>query len=531
MSRTLYRIYLYLMCVVMLGFAATSLGTLLNTVFLETPLRGIYESPPDSRSVVQSSVLALTALVVTLGIGGLHYWLIRRDLATDPSAGGEGVRALALNLVQAVAALVAFFAGLALLPNIGQTYYGGSAFELAMLLTAALVFALAQWERARTPTATQPARVFEGLHLYGVQTIVLIAAIGAITNAVETSIHVVLVNAHAVPNPCAGFPPQPPGAPGCEFATGLFGIWLALLWTAGAWLFYGWLARAERRSIFRQLAHFLGFLVGLGSVVYGVERAAEWLLRAGFHVSGGLAIEYVQGHEFVAAVVFGALVLLLYARRLTLDSGATRLGAQGTQLTMLTLAALGLGIPFYLGIVQLGHGLMEAVFNGDRLAGDGWAVALALLIAGLGHPLLAYLLREQSAGEAPIGPRRAYVFGGLAAGGLTAAISLAIALYLFITALIGSPVGADWAVSARYAVVALLAGGFIAGVHLWRLLQQRAVLFPVHPVPTPASGVSPVASGSIEAVLDDLLAGRITREQAVERLRALLAAPAMLVGR
>src|SRR5689334_11053674 len=113
MARTLYRIYLYVVALVMLGFAGFGLGSLLHTLLLNTPLRGQYEPVPAGADLVQTAVLASTALVVALALGGVHYWLIRRDIAADPDAATGPVRALMLNLAQAIAAIIALFSGAA----------------------------------------------------------------------------------------------------------------------------------------------------------------------------------------------------------------------------------------------------------------------------------------------------------------------------------------------------------------------------------------------------------------------------------
>lgn len=532
MTRTLYRLYLYLMCVVMLVFAAISFGSLLNTLLLETPLRGLNVEPPLSQVVVQNSVLAATALLVALGIGGLHYWLIRRDLASDPGAGAGTVRALALNLVQAVAAVVAFVAGLILFPGIGQPiYYSFSATELAFLVTAVGVFLLVQVERSRTRPGPGAPIDMQRLHLYLVSLIVLFSSGGVVVSAIESTINVLLVRANAVPGPCASAPISvTANDPGCDIAYGLLGKWLSLLWVVVVWTVYAWLARTDRRSVLRQVTHAISFVFGAGILIFGIDRAAEWLLRAGLHVSGGLAIEYMQLYSFTAFVLFGALIAMIYARQLLADSGESALGLVGTQLMLLALAAVAFGIPFYVGVIRLGHGLVEAAVRGDQLTAPAWASALALIIAGLGHPLLAYLLRTRSTADAPIGPRSAFVLGGLAAGGLTAGISLATALYLYITAALGSPVGANWAANARYAVIVTLVGGVIAAIHFWRLRQQPALLRGLlpggeHAAPAPTTAPASAAGDPILAILDGLLAGRLTREQAAAQIRAQTQVP------
>ncbi|HEV7126237.1 MAG TPA: hypothetical protein VGN32_02210 [Ktedonobacterales bacterium] len=536
MSRNLYRAYLYVMCTALLVFAAIELGSLLNTLLLLTPLRGMYDNVPDHNALVQGSVLALIAVVLSLGVGGFHYWLIRRDLARDASAGGAAVRSLALNLVQAVAALVALYAGLNAIGLVGTSpIYSGATFLVAIWFVAALVFVLVQLERARARPNPGAATVLRRLHLYGVHTVVLITVLTVVSGTVDRTIQALMIATRAISDPCL---PKPgsfvPNNVGCGPSYGLAGGWLQVLWVLLAWALYFWLARGDERSVLREVAHFLGFAIGLGSFIAGFERAAELVLRTALHTGAGFAQEFAFQYAFVGLLVLGAIVAAAYAYWLLSNSPATTLGRLGTGLTLIALAAVGFGIPFYVGIAQVARGLLEALIRGTPLAPAEWALGLALLIAGLAHVAAAYLLRSRTTGEAPIGPRRAYTLAALAAGSLTATIGAAIGLYIVVTGTLGSPVSPHWGLDARTALINTLVGLFIAGLHLWRFIEQRRTEPHAAPaseqsaVPLAPTTAGPVlaAGDPVGAVLDALLAGRLTRDEAATQLRTLTQAPA-----
>ncbi len=513
MARTLYRIFLYLISTVLLGFAAFGLDSLLNTLLRLTGLRGAFESAPSSSEVVQNIVLAAIALVVFLALGGPAYWLIRRDIAQEPSAARGAVRSLFLNLAQAVAALVAFYAGASVLRQVWQPDSFGVSGALAATLVAAAVFALEQIERSRSAPAPGAPMVLQRLHLYGVQVLILLASIGYWLSAIDSTVKAILT-----PNTCEDIT----GTPSCNLAGLLLGQWLAVLWAAAAWGLYTWLARGDTRSVLRKVAQYAGFIAGLISVIVGVERAAELGLRSAFGVGTMPADLGVRGalagdFDFFAPLLFGLVAMVVYGIWLTTEAQATPLGQQGTELTTMALAAVVLGVPFYIAIGQLLHGFVESAVAGTSFSHDSLAASLALLISGLAHPFIAFELRRRTTKDVPIGPRRGFVLAGLAAGALAGVIGGAIALYLVITAQLGSPVSADWPVNARTDAVVFLVGGFVAGIHLWRTIAERSLVAR----PTPAVPSAAGQPGAIESVLDELLAGRITREQAAARIQAL----------
>ena len=100
MLRGLYRFYLYSVFIAMLLFATTGVIQLLTVLF-----QNIFKEPyntPSAASLVQAMVFGIVALVVATLFGGLHYWLIRRDMQNDPMAGNSAVRSFFLNAVELV---------------------------------------------------------------------------------------------------------------------------------------------------------------------------------------------------------------------------------------------------------------------------------------------------------------------------------------------------------------------------------------------------------------------------------------------
>src|SRR5437667_12037281 len=107
MVRNLYRFYLYAVYIALLIFIATALGGLLSTLLAFTPLRGNYDSIPDRAQIVQSISLVTVALVIAGALACLHYWLLRRDMRRDPTAGTSAVRSFFLNIIEGIGVLIA----------------------------------------------------------------------------------------------------------------------------------------------------------------------------------------------------------------------------------------------------------------------------------------------------------------------------------------------------------------------------------------------------------------------------------------
>jgi hypothetical protein len=116
MARNLYRLYLHIVFIAMLIFAAVGLGMLLQTLFSLTSLRGAYGTIPTNASIVQAIVFFAVSWLIAAIFGILHYWLIRRDMQNDPTAGQSAIRSFFLNITELIDAPLAIVA--MVLPNI-----------------------------------------------------------------------------------------------------------------------------------------------------------------------------------------------------------------------------------------------------------------------------------------------------------------------------------------------------------------------------------------------------------------------------
>jgi hypothetical protein len=522
MSRTLYRIYLYVVALVMLGFAGFGVSSLLNNLLLRTPLRNPNESVPAGSALTQAVVLAAIALVVALALGGLHYWLIRRDIESDSTAASGAVRAFMLNFSQAVAAIFAYIVGDIVLSTVGRGgyYSSGNASEWSTWIVTTIVFLLLQLERGRTRTAEGSPRTLERLHLYSLQIILL--ATGVINNWNVAARDTILALAHAVgvtPGPCDVqssnfYVYGPSGQQTCEFTATLLDGWLTLVWPLALLLLYIWLARYDQPRPLRLLAHSLGFLAGAITAIVGIAIGAHFVLLGILGAEQLSAQLFFYQYDFIPLLILGGVLLWWYRRQLDAQAEASTLGRQGTSLTLQAIGTVALGVPFYIGAVLVLRDLVEQAVNGDVADPGRWAGDLTFLIAGVAYLALAFLLRRNTTETAPVGPRRAVVLAGLAAGALAGAIGLAVGLYYVITNAIGSPLGGNWPVQARYAFVVMAVGAFLTALNLYRLRTDRRP-------EAPAAPKEPPAPATIEQVLDALLAGRLSRNQAAAALRAM----------
>ena len=176
MAYNLYRFYLYIVFIVLVIFAAIALGQLLSTLLLLVPfLRSSYENAPSQTRITQSLVFALVSWAIAGLLGGLHYWLIRRDIHNDPMAGGSAIRSFFLNTTEAIGISIAVpFIGFSVLGQLafGQQY--GLVSILSFTLPTLGVVILLELERRRTRAATGAALAFQRLHMYGVQLLFLV---------------------------------------------------------------------------------------------------------------------------------------------------------------------------------------------------------------------------------------------------------------------------------------------------------------------------------------------------------------------
>ena len=194
------------------------------------------------------------------------------------------------------------------------------------------------------------------------------------------------------------------------------------------------------------------------------------------------------------------------------------------------ILAVLMALAFYTGVALVLLNLFEA-----PVSASSWAVSLASLITGVGYIALdihVYRRREQNIPGAEIG-RRAFVYALLGGGVLATAIGGAFALYAVISNALGSPLD-NWQHLARAGASAVAVGLIILAVYF--VLANREKLFVragksaavVAGMPGPASSEAQTLPASmapprftIEAVLDELLSGKLSRDEAAARIREI----------
>jgi Domain of unknown function (DUF5671) len=532
MARNLYRVYLYTVLIAMLIFAAVGLGMLLQTLLSLTPLRGVYGTIPTNAAIVQVTVFFAVSWFIAALFGILHYWLIRRDMRNDPVAGRSAIRSFFLNITELlVAPLAIVVSATAVIAQLGHDPALDLAGSAAFAISAFLLLVVLELERQRTQAGPGAAMAFQRLHLYGVQLILLIVLTLSWFNTVFQLVDAFIFNGQVTGTiACGGFT----GCPGPN----LLSLMVSTLWIVVFWIAYGYFTRNDSASLLRSILHFTSFAYGVGLILYGISRAIELGILALFSVSLS-ASEILNSYNFAAFISLGLLITGVYALwlRIAARKESARLGWVTTILigeaiiTALFAAAFWWGIALvFLNVFQLLAGIQPGL--------RGWAPALALIVTGLAYIPFDFNLHQGYKHDAAVAsdPRRGFVFALIAGGILSAAIGGAVALYALGTYLLGSPFE-NWQQVARAGVSALVVGVLILGIYLWT--ARREHLFSdltkrpaTTETPTitelapdlvvPAQSASVEIPPTINEVLDDLLAGKITRDEAAKRIQGMM---------
>jgi hypothetical protein len=531
--RTLYRTYLYLVLTLLLSFTAYATAQFLAAMFhasgLDGQVQSTFEPGNDSSQLTQAVALAVISWVVVLIFGGLHYWLIRRDIAADPGAAVGPVRSLFLNLNELGAGITTVVTGGVALTRIGTDEAYGASGLLGAAIAFGVLFALLELERRRVQPTRGGALVLQRLHFYGARLILLIVATFFWLDALNQTVARMLISTGSVADPCIEEQRFSNGA--CYIQTGQFlgNLWLAAVWTGVAWLGYGMLVRKDIASRPRQVLNFLGLAVGVVFVLDGIQRGAEVVLRGILGVPevvlepGSSQSAYFAATDrfsFVAPVALGVVVALSYLVWLVSDSrrGGPVDGTVMRQTALAVTAALT-AFPFWYGCAELLDHLLERLGpHGTSPERAEWALALSLIVTGLAYIPLALLLSRQAHTTGVIAPRRGFVFTLLGLGTIAGTISLIVALYAVVTKALGAPVE-NAGQLARQAIANVVIGAVIAGIYVY-LARTEGWFSRQQPVEGAPAPVAP-ATLTVESVLDDLLAGRLTRDDAAARIRGL----------
>lgn len=532
MARNLYRFYLYAVSIALLGFAMSGLGRLLQTLLTLTSLRDTYTPAPSGADVVQSVVFFVVSWVIAGLLGGLHYWLIRRDMQNDATAITSAVRSFFLNITEAL--VIAFgipVLGFGVIAALGQ---GGSGVISAAAIGIPLLFmfALLELERRRSPHDVEATSLFYRLHFYGVQLLLLIFLAFAWQSALRPIVDTLVFAGRGTQELCGSVDGYCP-------TYNVFALTVSLLWFTGFWVWYGWLLRHDTSLPLRFILHFLGFAAGVGFVLYGIQLAIGLAILPLFHAAAPLKDIAGPGasHDFFSPLTLGIVVMIVY--HLLVRVGTQQKLIEPNVVLPIESAVIGIlsALAFWYGIGFLLYNLLQQITPVPSAPDtQAWVTAIGFVVAGLGYiPLDMYLYRRNnSEPTVAAGSRRGFVLALLGGGLLAFAIGGATALYSWLTATLGSPF-TNWQQTVHIGLAAFIIGLILVGVYLMVSIREKlfsgftqhapeptgtpTVTAPIQPAPTVPT------STTIEEVLDELLAGKITRDVAAARLHALTGIP------
>ena len=531
MARNLYRIYLYIVFIAMLIFAAVGLDMLLQTLFSLTPLRGAYGTVPTNASIVQVTVFFSVSWFIAAFFGILHYWLIRRDIQIDPRAASSAIRSFFLNFTELIDAPLAIVAtSMGVIAQLGHD----PAFDLtgsaAFATTTLLLLAVLELERRRSQAGAGVAMTFQRLHFYGVQLILLIVLTFSWNNTAFQLGDAFIFNGQVTGTVVCG------GFTGCS-STNLLALVLSTLWLVAFWIGYGLFTRNDSVSLLRSILHFASFAYGVGLILYGISRALEFGILTLFNVTLP-ASDFLNNYNFISFISLGLIITAVYALWLHITARKEQSG-QGWVTTAIIgeaiITAL-LAVAFWWGIALVFFNLFQ-MLAGVTTGSRDWSPAIALIITGIAYIPLDFNLHQRFKHETlAADPRRGFVFAMLAGGILSTAIGGAIALYSLGTDILGSPFE-NWQQVARAGAAACVVGLIILAVYFW--IAKREDLFSIlskHPATeevsssielepeqnVTTSNVPDEVLHNIDIVLDDLLAGKITRDEAAMRIQGMV---------
>ncbi len=547
MLHGLYRVYLYIVYIAMLTFAAVGLGMLLQTILAQTIFRD-QNNVPTSATTVQSGTFAVVSWLIAGLIGGLHYWLIRRDICSDHSAGGGAVRAFFLNFAEVLTLPLAVGIGASTISMLGQSYSSVSG-SVAFAISALALWAWLDWERRRIQPNSGVAITFQRIHLYGVQLILLfilsanwIPTVGQLVDAFFYG------GKGSGITTCIGFTV-------CQQGPNLLSLAASTFFIILFWLWYGYLSHNDTASLFRRVFLFISYGFGFIFVLTGIYRIFTLLLLIILKVPltpGEISGPGAQ-YDIIAPLSLGLVVIVVYLYWLRRNAQLHPTTKAAISLIIQATTTAFMAATFWWGSGLLLLNVLETIApSSTPLTTESWAYASALMITGAGYILLDILLRRCSMQTTLSAPLRGFVFALLGGSILAIAIGGAVALYAYSTAILGSPLD-NWQYTAHTGLAAFIIGVIVAALYLWtgirggivvrqsKVSQSTQSLQSVQPAteiatitevpaspPVPSAAPVPIdtRSQAIGSVLDTLLAGSISRDEALARIEQLSEQPA-----
>ncbi|HEU4785721.1 MAG TPA: hypothetical protein VFS83_20440 [Ktedonobacterales bacterium] len=278
------------------------------------------------------------------------------------------------------------------------------------------------------------------------------------------------------------------------------------------------------------MTHLLAFGYGLSSVLGGFRGIFEAVLRYLL----GLPFppnNLTSGAPTIAgALVSGLVVVLAYCWLYAREAADLPSGVPAAGLVQWALAGVIFAYSFWVGVQTL---LIDAIEHivpaGSQPPVENFASAGALLLTGLPFVFIALRLGARTNQTGVTWPHRIFVLVLLASGVIAGAGGLIFALQASLSAMLGAPAD-HWQQTARAGFVTLLVGA--AMVALFMTVAVRNRYLGTRPEPKPAeaepvvASTQPVTSAgavapyeTLESILDALLAGRMTRDEAAARIR------------
>ncbi len=507
MARGFYRFYLYIVFIAMCIFLVVTTSQLLNTLFLLTRLRAGYMTPPTQSEIIQSVVLAVVSWVIAGLVGGLHYWLIQRDIRQEPAAATSAIRAFFLNASVALGVLIGVpILGFGALADWATNSNYGAVWELAYSLPLLCMALLLQLECRRTPVAKGAAVVFQRIHIFGMQAILLLYLTVAFSQTIVPLIDSAFFANRGALDSCNIYASE------CS-SQNLAGLLAMTFWFLLCWLIYGLFTRNDTSRGTRLVTHSLSLAFGVSYLVYGVFVLLTWLFSPIFHVSISFTnvISVNPTHNFSVPLAIGIVSGAVYSVLLLDIVQRKWITPYLLGMTEQSIAGIPLAVVFWVGVANGLYDLLE------KVAATSWIVPLALLLTGLGYiPLDIYLRRRYAQNPTTaILPRRGFVLALLAGGILTLAIGGVLTLYTLGTALFGSAIS-NWSTTMHTGLAMTVVGALVTAIYLWTTLREQLLAGRVRINPR-----DPSPGSTLENIIDELLAGEVTRDEAVAQLHAL----------
>ena len=382
---------------------------------------------------------------------------------------------------------------------------------------------------------TDAARAFQRLHLYGAQLVLVFVTTPFWLQAAQYSILNTLTRMNAF-DPCVynyGYNYANSGS-GCS-PTSFYSLrqtaaqWVGALLVAVCWAGYTAYSRSDQRSRLRQVTHLLAFGYALGFVLWSAQRiVATALLSA---VGQPLVTrDFAPGAATtLSALIFGAVALATYGWLYVREASGLPTGVPAAGFAAVALAAVICAYPFWLGVQSLLSDVVErAVPAGAHPDKFAFALAGSQTLAGAPFVIFALWLATRARRTGITWPHRVFTLALLASGVIVGAGGLVFAMQALISALLGAAPD-NWQQTARTGLVTLLVGGTMVAIFAsvaarnhYLLMRQEAKPLPAPPLSADTQPAMDTAAtqNSLEAILDALLSGRLSRTEAAAQIRA-----------